>query len=169
MPGISVNRTNRYKILLPWIWNELDGGTVFFACCWKCPPSAHHAKSFPCWASCQGLGISCHLRCLLAAGHQISMCACSRKGSRNKSCKHALVPPSNNTCLPPSASKPQQHLSPVSRGCGESFYIPGRPPCFQFYWQCHSSQVEIQLGGRNDNNESLGLVSGVLFCMSRIS
>lgn len=75
------------RSLLIWIWKELDGGTGFFTCCWEYPPAACHAKSFPCWASCQGhiLSINCHLWCLLAAIHQISVCSCSHEGLCNKS------------------------------------------------------------------------------------
>jgi len=80
--------------LLPWIWKELGGGTGFFACCWEYLPAACHENSFPCWASCHVLSVNCHLRCVLAVVHQVSMCSCSREGLCNKSHSH---PPSDGT------------------------------------------------------------------------
>lgn len=125
-------------------------GTGFFTCSWEYPPAACHAKSFPCWASCQGhiLSINCHLCCLLAAVHQISVCSSSHEGSCNKSHTCSSV----RWYLPPFSPHPSSAYLQAPGRSGGSFYFLDRHLTHdiwvQLSWECCSRQVTIQLRGK---------------------
>ena len=163
--------------LLPWLWKELDGGTGFFTCCWEYPPVACHAKSFPCWVSCQGqiLSINCHLWCLLVAVHQISVCSCSREGSCNKSHTHSSI----RWYLPCSLPIPilAVLISRLQGEVGDHFIFLTDTWLMTCGCSCLGNVRSMTLksgqnlaqGKEKDNQESVGLVCVVSFLLRQIS